>query len=255
MQVPNLDNWTEPLAVRPGPAPPIVVVGDSITKGVSYDECRGRHVILKGQDFCSLVGAQLKSAIENLSKFGCVSGAAMEILIDRLKKPGAPKPALVAFELGGNDCDFDWDAIALAPEREHAPKVSLEEYAQNLTMMIKNVYDAGSQPILLNLPPIDPERYFRFFTGGNEEKAQSILKWLGNVSRIYWWHERYNAAVEWVAQKTGTPLLMIRSALLRDMDYRHYVSGDGLHPNAEGHKRIAQQVMDYVRCYQPALLA
>ncbi len=233
---------------------PILVVGDSITKGVIFDEKRGRHVLLRGQDFCSLVAAQLKTAVVNLSKFGCVSTAAKDILKDRLQKDPVP-PALVALELGGNDCDFDWNAIAAAPEQEHFPKTPLEQYEQTLTDMVTAAYDAGSQPVLFNLPPIDADKYFRYFTGGNQEKACNILKWLGNVGRIYWWHERYNAAAERVAQATKTPLLMIRSALLSAWDYRRYVSGDGMHPNAEGHQRMAEVVLQYIRSYQPNLLA
>lgn len=247
-----LDQALEQAAVADAPEAAIWVVGDSITKGVTFDEGRGRHILLKGQDFCSLVGQKLKAAVQNFSKFGCVSTAARATLEERLKTQ--QPPALVALELGGNDCDFDWEAIAKDPKAQHAPKTSLEAYEQNLTAMIRSIYAAGSQPVLFNLPPIDADRYFRYFTGGDGEKGCRILQWLGSIGRIYWWHERYNATAERVAQQTRTPLLMIRSALLSAFDYRTFVSGDGMHPNAEGHRRMADAVLEYIKAYRPGML-
>lgn len=231
----------------------ILVLGDSIARGVTYDENRGRHALLGRESFCALVAKELRLSVENRSKFGCMSGAALRILEKRLS--AGPAPSMVAIEIGGNDCDFDWEAVAAAPGADHSPKASLTEYEQNLTAMIAVARRAGAAPVLFNLPPIDAERYFRFFTGGDEKKAARILEFLGSVGRIYWWHERYNAAAERVAQSTRTPLVMIRGALLHAFDYRAYVSGDGLHPNAAGHQRMAEAVLADIRRYRPGLLA
>lgn len=229
-----------------------LIIGDSITKGVCYDDTRHRHMVLK-EGFCNLAAQKLRLQVENLSRFGCLSAAALETLKTRLVKPALPK--LVVIELGGNDCDFDWNAVAEAPESEHEPFTRLEAYEENLTEMIELVQEAGSQAVLMNLPPIDAQRYFRFFTGGDANKQRNVLQWLGEVGRIYWWHERYNAVLERVAQMMRTPLVMIRSALLAADDYRAYVSDDGIHPNQEGHKRMADLVLSYTREFLPQLIA
>lgn len=229
----------------------VLVIGDSITKGVYYDEQRGRHALLKN-GFCSLLCERLQLAVENLSRFGCTTQSALQILKSRLQK--GPRPALVLLELGGNDCDYHWDDIAKTPEAEHMPFTPLEQYGENLREMVECVKAAGSQPIVCNLPPIDADRYFRFFTGNNADKGAQILKWLGEVGRIYWWHERYNAMAEYIAQLTRTPLIMLRRALLSAYDYRRFVSPDGIHPNAEGHARMAELVLEDVRRFAPSLL-
>lgn len=230
---------------------PILVAGDSISKGVSYDAVRGRHVLLR-EGFCTQVAQFLKPAVENISRFGCKSGELVSSL--RAKLTQGEKPSLVLLEVGGNDCDFDWDAVARDPLSPHQPNTPLPEYEKNLLEIVTTVQEAGSQPILCDLPPIDADRYFRFFTRGEPERASCILQFLGSVGRIYWWHERYNAVVERVAQTTKTPLILLRASMLEDEDYRVCVSDDGLHPNARGHERLAQTTLGYIKKYAPALL-
>lgn len=231
---------------------PILVAGDSISKGVSYDAERGRHVLLR-EGFCAQVAKFLKPAVENISRFGCKSGELVHSLRTKFTQQGE-KPSLVLLEVGGNDCDFDWDAVARDPLAPHRPNTPLPEYEQNLFEIVTTVQEAGSQPILCDLPPIDADRYFRFFTRGEPERASRILQFLGSVGRIYWWHERYSAAVERVAQATKTPLILLRASMLADEDYRACVSDDGLHPNARGYERLAQTTLSYIQKYAPALL-
>lgn len=230
---------------------PILVAGDSLAKGVSYDAERKRHVLLR-DGFCAQVAKFLRPAVQNISRFGLKSGELLSSLRDALKK--SERPALVLLEVGGNDCDFDWDAVARDPLAPHLPNTPLPLYEQNLREMIAEIKEAGSQPVLCNLPPIDAERYFRFFTHGDEERANNILQFLGNVGRIYWWHERYSSTVERVAQSTHTPLMLLRAALLEDEDYRAYVSEDGLHLNERGYARLAQITLAYIKQYAPTLL-
>ena len=230
---------------------PILVAGDSLAKGVSYDADRKRHVLLR-DGFCAQVSKFLKPAVQNISRFGLKSGELLSSLRETLKK--SDPPAIVLLEVGGNDCDFDWDAVARDPLAPHLPNTPLPEYEQNIREMITEIKEAGSQPVLCDLPPIDADRYFNYFTHGDEERAKNILQFLGNVGRIYWWHERYSATVERIAQATETPLLLLRAALLEEEDYRTYVSDDGLHLNERGYTRLAQITLRYVKQYAPALL-
>jgi len=230
----------------------ILVAGDSLTKGVTFDAERGRHVMLPGA-FVAQVTKLLKPAVENISRYGCKSGELLQSLRERLSKKAAP--GLVVLEVGGNDCAYDWDAVAKDPHAPHIPNTPLPDFEENLREMVGITRGAGSQPILCNLPPIDAEKYFRFITRGEPARERGILEFLGDVGHIYWWHERYSATVERVAQTTDTPLVLLRSAMLQEEDYRAYICEDGMHPNPQGHARLTEALLGYIRSYAPGLLA
>lgn len=234
------------------PEEKILLVGDSIARGVTYDETRSRHVISK-ETVAGMVERGCTFAIENIAKFGATIDTAARALYRRLSGAGEP-PRAVVIEVGGNDSDFDWDAIAKDPGAEHQPKTRLEDFCATLSEMIASVREKHIRPVLCNLPPIDADRYFAYFTGGDPEKSARILQWLGTVWRIYWWHERYNAAVEHVGEITDTPVINLRRALLEKEDYRIYIAKDGMHPNEEGQRLLAQEAMEYVGRHHKDLL-
>ncbi|MEA4813615.1 MAG: SGNH/GDSL hydrolase family protein, partial [Oscillospiraceae bacterium] len=213
----------------------ILLVGDSIAKGVTYDASRGRYV-LPTENISRLVEKATAFVIENIARFGATVDMAAKDLTRWFKRGSEPRPDVVAIEIGGNDCNFDWEAIARDPKAEHLPKTGLEEFERTLEGMIDEVRAENIMPVLCNLPPIDADRYFRYFTGGDADKGERILEWLGSVGRIYWWHERYSVAVEEVAESADVPLINIRGALLREPDYRAFVAADGLHLNEEGQR-------------------
>ena len=223
----------------------ILLVGDSIARGVTYDKNRARHIILK-DNVAGLVERGCAFAIENIAKFGATIDTAARALYRRLSKAEEP-PRAVVIEVGGNDSDFDWEAIAKDPEGKHLPKTTLDDFSATLTEMIESVRRKCIRPVLCNLPPIDADRYFAYFTGGDKEKGAKILRWLGTVGRIYWWHERYNAAVEHVGEVTNTPVINLRRALLQEEDYRIYIAEDGMHPNAAGQQLLAREAIAYVK--------
>lgn len=223
----------------------VLLVGDSIAKGVTYDEFRGRYV-LPQENISRLVEKATAFVVENIARFGATVDMAARDLTRWFKRENSQRPDVVAIEIGGNDCNFDWDAVARDPKAEHLPKTGLEEFERTLEGMIHEVRSEHITPVLCNLPPIDAERYFRYFTGGDAHKGERILQFLGSVGRIYWWHERYSVAVEEVAEAKDVPLINVRGALLREPDYRVFVAADGLHLNEEGQRRVALAVEKYV---------
>ncbi len=231
----------------------ILVAGDSIFKGVYYDESRRRHALLPTA-FCAQVARLIKPAVENISRYGYKSGELLSALLETLKRKKEP-PSIVLLEVGGNDCAFDWDAVAKDPLAPHTPNTPLPEYENNLLQMVDAVKEVGAQPILCNLPPIDAQKYFNFISHREPERSKQLLKFLGDVGRIYWWHERYSMAVERVAQLTETPLMLLRASMLKDEDYRSYICEDGMHPNETGHAKLTDALLHYIRNYAPAMLA
>ena len=64
-------------------------------------------------------------------------------------------------------------------------------YIENMGQMVELARQRKMEPILFTLPPIDSQRYFRFFSRGIE-KWRNILQWLGSVDVIYEQHKMYS---------------------------------------------------------------
>lgn len=228
----------------------IVLFGDSIAKGVIYDQDKGKYSVLKNS-FAELVQRRIKGIIHNAGRFGSVITKGRSTLErDVLMK----RPDIVVLEFGGNDCDFNWDEIAKNPNGEFSPKTTLNHYISVLQDMIRKLMEEGIVPVLMTLPPLDADKYFKWVSKNNDTSAANILTWLGTISRIYWWHERYNAAIIQVAEEMRVRMIDIRGAFLKTEDYREYICEDGIHPNEQGHRLIADKLIHYMeRNYQDML--
>ena len=217
----------------------VLICGDSISKGVTFDDTRKRYTNIKSA-VTNTVANIMHLEIDNVSKFGNTVNKA----INQFKKAIEDKEyKYVIFELGGNDCDFNWKAVAENPEGAHLPNTEYNEYKKTLKEMIKTARENNITPVLATLPPIDAHRYFDWISSFSEDAKPNILSWLGDVNRIYWWQERYNAGVLQVANETHCPVIDLRSALLETDDYRALYCIDGIHPNEQGHRIMTSAVI------------
>ncbi len=216
-----------------------IVWGDSLARGVVFDEKRNRY----GLAPCSaadMVARELGIEITNRSRMGMTTTQGMQMMEKDLAR-GLHADAAV-LEFGGNDCDFDWKAISEDPDRIHLPKTPAEQYEKNMKEMIKKVQSSGMEPILVNLPPINAERYFKFFSRGGLSQS-NILKWLGDTFQIYRYQERYSMLVTRIARECGCRLLDVRSAFLNIWDSESLFCDDGIHPTAEGQALIGKAIL------------
>ncbi|MNP35700.1 GDSL-like Lipase/Acylhydrolase [compost metagenome] len=106
----------------------------------------------------------------------------------------------------------------------------------------------------MTLPPLDAERYFKWISKNSSTKANNILTWLGTVNRIYTWHKLYNDAIIQVAMELKVKWIDIRDAFLKTEDYREYMCEDGIHPNEQGHKLIADYFIHFMKNNHQELL-
>jgi len=227
-----------------------LVWGDSISKGVIYNEIKGKYTLLDN-NYVSLVQNYLKGMVYNAAKFGNT----IKKGIDRLNKEiKALQPDIVLIEFGGNDCDFDWKQIADNPLADHQPRTEFELFKETLRDTIYSLKNQAITPILMSLPPLDADRYFKWISNNSSAVGSRILTWLGSVTKIYWWQERYNSVVVSIAEETRTRLIDVRSAFLQTPDFTKLLCVDGIHPNEEGHRLIAQKVMHYIRTNYSFLL-
>lgn len=220
----------------------IMVLGDSISKGVVYNEDKKRYIFLK-EGFIKGISNLLHVPVYNFSRFGCTLLAGMDILAEKFNKIN---PDIVLIEFGGNDCDFNWDAIANEPGANHLPQTTLEKFEQTLRGLISFLRERRKTPVIMNLPPLNDKAYFKWLTHENPERAEKILSWLKTCSQIYWWQEQYSCLIERICKATSTRLINVRSAFLKTEDYTSYICKDGIHPNEKGQLLIKEVLHEYI---------
>lgn len=217
----------------------IMVWGDSIFKGITQDET-GRYRV-SPENCGALFRAAYPVEVINHARFGCTTDKGLHIIRSDLSRGVDAQYAVMEF--GGNDCDFDWEAVAADPDGEHEAHTPLPEFQQRIREMVDEVRAHGLKPILTTMPPIEPNRFFATISRGRN--AEAILKWLGSAFTTYRWQERYSDAIAQVAQQKTVPLIDIRGAFLTEHHYEDYICADGMHPNEKGHRLIARTLEQF----------
>ncbi len=220
-----------------------MITGDSISKGVIYDEIRKKYVLLEN-NYVTLLQEKMMGAVRNTARFGNTLIKGVTNLKKDIQKE---KPHIVLIEYGGNDCDFNWDEIALNPDAEHLPKTDFNMFEKMLTETISFLRSEHITPILMSLPPLNADSYFKWVSKNDPVAEQNILKWLGSITKIYWWQERYNTMIVKVAEMTKTKYIDVRGAFLEHPDFTKFLCSDGIHPNEAGHRIICDKVLEFVQ--------
>ena len=230
----------------------ISTFGDSIMRGVISDAKKGDgkpKYKISEHNFVSRCEQILGVRILNFSCFGSTTTQGMKY-VDRYDNE-LKSSNVAVFEYGGNDCDFDWKAVAEAPQERHQPKVSLQRFLQQYNSLIDRVTQMGIHPVILSMPVIDPDRFFETVSFGLNK--DNILHWLGGKTiRISHWHEMYNLELFKLARQKEVPIVDITSPFLALAHYDDYLCADGIHPNERGHALIAEVLMEKAAHY-PAL--
>ena len=216
------------------------IYGDSLLKATVPDEEMHYHFHLPE------VMAQYPSdrlEVGNRAKMGATVTKGLSLVAHDAARGIDARWALVAY--GGNDSDFDWEAIAAAPEQEHLPHTVLPEFIEKLRCAVQELASAGVQPVLMTLPPIDGQRYFQFIS--RRADGGSILRWLGDVGRIYRHQELYSDAVAALAMTEGLPLIDVRRQFLPMRDLPRYIAADGIHLTMTGYRCLFDTLAGWIR--------
>ncbi len=217
----------------------IVVWGDSLARGVVYDEARKRYAI-SSHSALRIVSEETGIAVENRSRMGMTTDVGLLRMREDIER--GIKGDIAFLEFGGNDSDFDWRAISEAPDEEHLPKTTLQQYEKNMTEMVKLAERHCMTPVMTTLPPLISERYFDFFSRDGLNRG-NILRWLGDVNKIYRFHERYSLKAAEIAKRCNCHLVDLRAAFLEKWDPRPLFCADGIHPNDTGQELIGRTLL------------
>ena len=213
----------------------LTIYGDSILKGVLYEN--GRYVLSRGWE--ERLAEHLGLCVTNRARFGGTLPKALAS-IERDTSVSAAEPEYALLEFGGNDCDFDWKAVSDAPEAEHLCRTPPQQFADCVRRAVRLLRESGRTPLLSTLPPIHAERYLSFLCRGGLSR-ENLVRFLGDVQRIYRWQESYSALVGRLAREEDTPLIDLRGPFLRDRrPIDALLCTDGIHPSREGQALLYQ---------------
>lgn len=217
------------------------VYGDSLLKATVPDEQFRYHFHLPEVMERYTLG---QTEVVNRSKMGATVQKGQSLLLHDLERGMQADYALVAY--GGNDSDYDWDAVQAAPEGEHHPRTELPVFKETVRNMLAQLREQGVQPVLMTLPPIDAGRYLDFLCRDGRSR-EKIMRWLGDTQMIYRHQELYSDTVAKVAYETGTPLIPVRETFLDDHRLSGLIATDGIHLTMEGYGRLFDTLADWLR--------
>jgi lysophospholipase L1-like esterase len=225
----------------------IEVFGDSILKGIQLNKQEQKYVLENHIDIPRL-SSLFSLEINNRSKFGFTVTKCASLIGNFLKR--SPECSAVVMDLGGNDCNFNWAEIAESPEGEHEAITPLPVFENTYRDIIHTLKDKNIKPILTTLPPLDPQRFFDWFF--RDLNKVNLLKWLGGVTAIYRFQEKYSRAVERIAVRESVPIVDLRGAFLSHDRIEHLLCEDGIHPTTAGQAVITEAFVDFAKEYLAA---
>ena len=206
----------------------IQIFGDSIMKGVVYNEEMNKYSLCK--DKLAVENAE----ITNRSKMGATIEYGMTSAIRHLHEYGSSSTVLLEF--GGNDCNHKWDEVSEHPELEHIsfvpPRTFVEDYIKTINILKK----AGAQVIVSTLPPISSEKFMNYLSRGLN--FDNILQWLGSVEILSRRQQEYSELAKRVAERTGCKILPLREAAESLPGWEDMLCADGMHPSEAGYEYL-----------------
>ena len=213
------------------------IFGDSIMAGVVQEDGRYSRCREPFQRLETETGVKL----DNHSSFGSTVVKGYERLNKFLRQGRLGDYTLVEF--GGNDCAYNWAAVADAPDGEHLCVVPPEDFEKQYARMLRAVEAAGSIPVASTLPPISSRRYLAHVCRDGLD-SEAILHWLGDLEAISRWQGGYSAMVDRVAREQGCRVLDLRSAFpASGPELEQYLCQDGIHPNRKGQQLMLEKVV------------
>lgn len=218
--------WIFVLSLAAHGAVTVVAVGDSVTYGV-----RPNGRVLAQEVFPSLVerSLRLEGIAARVVNAG-VPGNTTEDVLKRLDRDvSAHKPAIVILMIGINDGAY----VDPGPKARTEPRVPLPRFRENIRTIVGRLRAAGSAVLLLTPNPISRRYIYSTFgyygsheiTGTQQPYVDALLE-AGRALRV--------------------PVVDVFAEWRSEGDLDQYLV-DGVHPNAAGHRKIAERLLPDLR--------
>ena len=211
------------------------IFGDSVFKGARYDSASAKCVV---NDRFGLDETARKAGltVRNFSKFGCTVTKALSYVQKMFTKIDSD---IVLMNFGGNDCNFDWQAIAESPLDMHRPNTELDQFVDSYNKMIDFVLEKRSLPVVATLLPVQDKKYIDYVCKVRNLDRDKVMSWVKDSNISLSDHQKaYSDAVAQIAAERDIPLIDLRSAFC-GRNSSSLIGPDGIHPNARGQKVIS----------------
>lgn len=212
------------------------IFGDSVLKGARYDSLSAKYVV-NDRFGLGRVADKAGLSVKNFSKFGCTVTKALGYVQKMFTKIDSD---MVLMNFGGNDCNFDWDAIAQNPLGIHRPNTELDQFVDSYNRMIDFVLEKRSLPVLATLLPVQDKKYIDYVCKVRNLDRKKVMAWVRSRDKSLSEHQKaYSDAVAQIAASRGIPLIDLRSAFTDRLNSSSLIGPDGIHPNERGQKVIS----------------
>lgn len=216
--------WVEAARNLPQPRK-IVAFGDSVTLGA-------RAGVAEPQTFRCLLQAALKKGGLSVEVVNAgIGGHNTRHALERLEGDVLlEKPEVVTVMFGVNDAAM----VDGGPVARTEPRVPLEEYRRNLTTIVRRIQESGARVVLCTPTPM------------SRAYAYSNLGAYAQNEDMNFMVRRYAEAAREVARDTGATLVDTFRLFIDRPDGLKLIE-DGCHPYVEGHRLIADALLEPVK--------
>ena len=213
----------------------VIVWGDSILKGIisSEDLTQIRPSEINA---LQMAGEKLAIEINNKSIYGAHIIKLQSTQTKNLKKGLTADIALI--ESGTNDCDYEWNDVCIKPFSEITQKVPLADFKRIASEMVDTSRENKITPVLVTAPDLAIPYWKEYITRGLDK--EKIAQFIGHDPYVLLRNqEEYMEALRQIAKEKNVQLIDMRVEFRKTSDPMSLMCKDGVHPNIEGHKLMA----------------
>lgn len=213
----------------------VIVWGDSILKGIisSEDLTQIRPSEINA---LQMAGEKLAIEINNKSIYGAHIIKLQLTQTKNLNKGLTADIALI--ESGTNDCDYEWNDVCTKPFSEITQKVPLADFKRIASEMVDTSRENKITPVLVTAPDLAIPYWKEYITRGLDK--EKIAQFIGHDPYVLLRNqEEYMEALRQIAKEKNVQLIDMRVEFRKTSDPMSLMCKDGVHPNIEGHKLMA----------------
>lgn len=213
----------------------IIVWGDSILKGIISTEDLSQ-IRPSEINALQLAGEKLGIEVNNKSIYGAHIIKLQSTQTKNLNKGLTADIALI--ESGTNDCDYEWNDVCTKPFSEITQKVPLQDFKRIVSEMVDTTRQNKITPVLVTAPDFAIPYWREYITRGLDK--DKIAEFIGSDPNVLLQNqEQYMEAIRQIAEEKNVQLIDMRVEFRKATDPMALMCKDGVHPNIEGHKLMA----------------